>query len=96
MSSPVLKIGYVPEHFSYVACSSLLTFISSVTVDTSVRATSSPLLQLAAVDGGKTFTLVSCPAGTGQMIQRLTDGEIDVSMWVERASEWSSRAFLLG
>jgi hypothetical protein len=45
---------------------------------------SSPLLQLAKEDGGKTFVVVPCPAGTGQMIQRLTDDEIDVSMCVPR------------
>ncbi|KAL7417100.1 hypothetical protein BDY24DRAFT_376684 [Mrakia frigida] len=41
---------------------------------------SSPLLQLAAIDGGKTFTVVPCPAGTGEMIARLTANEIDVSI----------------
>jgi hypothetical protein len=49
----------------------------------SVRS-SSPLLQLAAIDGGKTFTVVPCPAGTGEMIARLTANEIDVSMYVYR------------
>lgn len=42
----------------------------------------SPLLQFAKQDEGKTFVVVPCPAGTGQMIQRLTDNEIDVSMYV--------------
>lgn len=38
----------------------------------------SPLLQLAAQDGGKTFTLVECPGGTGDMQVKLKNGEIDV------------------
>ncbi|KAJ3541287.1 hypothetical protein NM688_g6109 [Phlebia brevispora] len=41
---------------------------------------SSPLLQYAEVDGGKTFTLVECPSGTGQLISRLTNNEIDVAI----------------
>jgi len=41
---------------------------------------SSPLLQYAEVDSGKTFTLVECPSGTGQLIQRLTNDEIDVAI----------------
>ncbi|KAG6812971.1 hypothetical protein H0H92_015090 [Tricholoma furcatifolium] len=41
---------------------------------------SSPLLQFAAVDAGKTFTLVECPSGTGQLISRLTNDEIDVAI----------------
>ncbi|KAG6862536.1 hypothetical protein C0995_000084 [Termitomyces sp. Mi166 len=41
---------------------------------------SSPLLQFAAADGGKTFTLVECPSGTGQLISRLTNDEIDVAI----------------
>ncbi|KAF8656217.1 hypothetical protein AX16_002653 [Volvariella volvacea WC 439] len=41
---------------------------------------SSPLLQLAEVDQGKTFTLVECPGGTGQLISRLTNDEIDVAI----------------
>lgn len=41
---------------------------------------SSPLLQFAEVDGGKTFTLVECPSGTGQLISRLTNDEIDVAI----------------
>ncbi|EMD34031.1 hypothetical protein CERSUDRAFT_141460 [Gelatoporia subvermispora B] len=41
---------------------------------------SSPLLQYAEADGGKTFTLVECPSGTGQLIQRLTNDEIDVAL----------------
>ncbi|KAJ3529879.1 hypothetical protein NMY22_g8819 [Coprinellus aureogranulatus] len=41
---------------------------------------SSPLLQLAEQDGGKTFTLVECPSGTGQIISRLTNNEIDVAI----------------
>ncbi|KAF9644889.1 periplasmic binding protein-like II [Thelephora ganbajun] len=39
---------------------------------------SSPLLQFAEEDQGKTFTLVECPSGTGQLISRLTNDEIDV------------------
>jgi hypothetical protein len=42
----------------------------------------SPLLQYAAADGGKTFVLVECPSGTGQIIGRLEKDEIDVAMWV--------------
>lgn len=41
---------------------------------------SSPLLQFAAVDEGKTFTLVECPSGTGQLISRLTNDEIDIAI----------------
>jgi len=41
---------------------------------------SSPLLQFAEVDGGKTFILVECPSGTGQLISRLTNDEIDVAI----------------
>ncbi|KAH9940960.1 periplasmic binding protein-like II [Amylocystis lapponica] len=41
---------------------------------------SSPLLQFAEQDGGKTFTLVECPSGTGQLIGRLTNDEIDVAI----------------
>jgi len=41
---------------------------------------SSPLLQLAVEDAGKTFTLVECPSGTGQIISRLVDDEIDVAI----------------
>jgi len=38
------------------------------------------LLQYAEADGGKTFTLVECPSGTGQVITRLTNDEIDVAV----------------
>jgi len=41
---------------------------------------SSPLLQFAAEDNGKTITLVECPSGTGQLISRLTKDEIDVAI----------------
>ncbi|KAH8092656.1 periplasmic binding protein-like II [Cristinia sonorae] len=41
---------------------------------------SSPLLQFADEDSGKTFTLVECPSGTGQLISRLTNDEIDVAI----------------
>ncbi|KAF7970081.1 hypothetical protein HWV62_25064 [Athelia sp. TMB] len=41
---------------------------------------SSPLLQYAAKDAGETFTLVECPSGTGQLISRLTNDEIDVAI----------------
>ncbi|RDX57243.1 periplasmic binding protein-like II [Lentinus brumalis] len=41
---------------------------------------SSPLLQFAEADGGKTFTLVECPSGTGQLIGRLENDEIDVAI----------------
>ncbi|KAH9945145.1 periplasmic binding protein-like II [Epithele typhae] len=41
---------------------------------------SSPLLQFAEADGGKTFTLVECPSGTGQLIGRLEKDEIDVAI----------------
>ncbi|KAI0734324.1 periplasmic binding protein-like II [Fomitopsis betulina] len=41
---------------------------------------SSPLLQYVEADGGKTFTLVECPSGTGQVISRLTNDEIDVAI----------------
>lgn len=56
---------------------------------------SSPLLQYEAVDEGKTFVLVECPSsvhfpqsnssllvsgGSGQLISRLTNNEIDIAM----------------
>ncbi|KAF9267884.1 periplasmic binding protein-like II [Marasmius fiardii PR-910] len=41
---------------------------------------SSPLLQFADDDQGKTFSLVECPSGTGQLISRLTNDEIDVAI----------------
>ncbi|KAF8896300.1 periplasmic binding protein-like II [Infundibulicybe gibba] len=41
---------------------------------------SSPLLQFAAADKGETFTLVECPSGTGQLISRLTNDEIDIAI----------------
>ncbi|KAH9994805.1 periplasmic binding protein-like II [Russula vinacea] len=41
---------------------------------------SSPLLQYAAHDGNKTFTLVECPGGTGQLTSRLANDEIDVAI----------------
>uniref|UniRef100_A0A8H7Y3M7 Uncharacterized protein n=1 Tax=Psilocybe cubensis TaxID=181762 RepID=A0A8H7Y3M7_PSICU len=41
---------------------------------------SSPLLQFAEQDAGKTFTLVECPSGTGQLISRLTNDEIDIAI----------------
>ncbi|KAF7763532.1 hypothetical protein Agabi119p4_8069 [Agaricus bisporus var. burnettii] len=40
----------------------------------------SPLLQFAEEDAEKTFTLVECPSGTGQLISRLTNDEIDVAI----------------
>ncbi|OSX57786.1 hypothetical protein POSPLADRAFT_1076248 [Postia placenta MAD-698-R-SB12] len=41
---------------------------------------SSPLLQYAEIDAGKSFVLVECPSGTGQLISRLTNDEIDVAV----------------
>ncbi|KAF9052477.1 periplasmic binding protein-like II [Hymenopellis radicata] len=41
---------------------------------------SSPLLQFSEDDQDKTFTLVECPSGTGQLISRLTKDEIDVAI----------------
>jgi len=38
----------------------------------------SPLLQFASVDQGKTFTLVECPGGTGQLIAAMNDDKADV------------------
>ncbi|KXN91621.1 hypothetical protein AN958_12473 [Leucoagaricus sp. SymC.cos] len=40
----------------------------------------SPLLQFEEKDAGKTFKLVECPSGTGQLISRLTNDEIDVAI----------------
>ncbi|KAF8340517.1 periplasmic binding protein-like II [Cantharellus anzutake] len=40
----------------------------------------SPLLQFAEEDRGRTFTLVECPSGTGQVISRLTNNEVDVAI----------------
>jgi len=37
-------------------------------------------LQYAEDDAGKTFTLVECPSGTGQIIARLKNDEIDVAI----------------
>ncbi|TFK40169.1 hypothetical protein BDQ12DRAFT_648506 [Crucibulum laeve] len=41
---------------------------------------SSPLLQFAEADGGKTVVLVECPSGTGQLISRLANDEIDIAI----------------
>ncbi|KAJ7170838.1 periplasmic binding protein-like II [Mycena crocata] len=41
---------------------------------------STPLLQFQDSDNNKTFTLVECPSGTGQLISRLTKDEIDVAI----------------
>ncbi|KAJ7761903.1 periplasmic binding protein-like II [Mycena maculata] len=41
---------------------------------------STPLLQFQDADQDKTFTLVECPSGTGQLISRLTKDEIDVAI----------------
>ncbi|KAG8932288.1 hypothetical protein FRC02_001359 [Tulasnella sp. 418] len=37
-----------------------------------------PLLQYAENDGGKSFTLVECPGGTGQLIAALANDEVDL------------------
>ncbi|KAJ8587779.1 hypothetical protein M405DRAFT_694343, partial [Rhizopogon salebrosus TDB-379] len=42
----------------------------------------SPLLQFEAEDKDSTFTLIECPSGTGQLISRLTNDEIDIAMYV--------------
>ncbi|KAF8589809.1 periplasmic binding protein-like II [Ramaria rubella] len=41
---------------------------------------SSPLLQFAAKDDGKTFVLVEHPGGTGSLISALTNNEVDVAI----------------
>ncbi|KAF7327648.1 hypothetical protein MKEN_00344200 [Mycena kentingensis (nom. inval.)] len=41
---------------------------------------STPLLQFQDADKGKTFTLVECPSGTGQLIKRLENDEIDIAI----------------
>jgi len=41
---------------------------------------STPLLQYHDADQNQTFTLVECPGGTGQLISRLTQDEIDVAI----------------
>lgn len=41
---------------------------------------SSPLLQYAEQDKDQTFTLVECPSGTGQLISRLSNDEIDIAI----------------
>ncbi|KAI0342792.1 periplasmic binding protein-like II, partial [Trametopsis cervina] len=41
---------------------------------------SSPLLQYAEEDKGQTFILVECPSGTGQLIGRLQDNQIDIAI----------------
>ncbi|KAG8890838.1 hypothetical protein FRB98_004883 [Tulasnella sp. 332] len=38
----------------------------------------SPLLQYQDADAGKSFNLVGCPGGTGQLIKALTDDQVDV------------------
>ena len=43
---------------------------------------SSPILQYAEADQGKTFTLVECPGGTGQLIKAMEDDQADVVMQV--------------
>ncbi|KAH7908338.1 periplasmic binding protein-like II [Hygrophoropsis aurantiaca] len=40
----------------------------------------SPLLQFNEIDQGSTFTLVECPSGTGQLISKLTNDEIDIAI----------------
>jgi len=40
----------------------------------------SPLLQFADKDQGKTFDLIECPSGTGQVITRFNNGEIDIAI----------------
>lgn len=37
-----------------------------------------PLLQLAEEDAGRTFELVECPGGTGEMQVKMREGEIDI------------------
>ncbi|THH05863.1 hypothetical protein EW145_g4490 [Phellinidium pouzarii] len=62
-------------------CSSNIEVDAHANVMFSVREHfSSPLLQFADADGGQTFTLVECPSGTGQLIARLADDEIDVAI----------------
>ncbi|KAF9468015.1 hypothetical protein BDZ94DRAFT_1287324 [Collybia nuda] len=41
---------------------------------------SSPLLQFAEIDAGRTIVLVECPSGTGQLISRLTNDDIDIAI----------------
>ncbi|KAF8206285.1 hypothetical protein K438DRAFT_2088772 [Mycena galopus ATCC 62051] len=41
---------------------------------------STPLLQFQDADQDKTFSLIECPSGTGQLISRLTKDEIDVAI----------------
>ncbi|KZW02843.1 periplasmic binding protein-like II [Exidia glandulosa HHB12029] len=41
---------------------------------------SSPLLQFADDDKGKTFTLTECPGGTGQLTAAISNDEIDVAI----------------
>jgi hypothetical protein len=40
----------------------------------------SPLLQFAAADEGRSFQLVECPGGTGQIIKAFKDDEIDIGI----------------
>lgn len=42
----------------------------------------SPLLQFDEEDQGKTFNLVECPGGTGQLIKALQDDQVDVVVCV--------------
>ncbi|KAG8978232.1 hypothetical protein FRB90_008545, partial [Tulasnella sp. 427] len=55
----------------------------------------SPLLQYAEEDGGKTFTLVSCPGGTGQIIRALEDNEVDVVMYINSMVDKAHQLTLL-
>ncbi|KAJ7067058.1 periplasmic binding protein-like II [Mycena amicta] len=41
---------------------------------------STPLLQLHDADQNETFSLVECPSGTGQLITRLNNDEIDIAI----------------
>jgi hypothetical protein len=74
----VLRIGYVREHFS----SPLLQVSGSSYASSGQYEWELTIcFKFAEADGGKTFTLVECPGGTGQLIGRLTNDEIDIAMY---------------
>jgi hypothetical protein len=61
--------------------SSVISPISQVLRRHTVREHfASPLLQLATADDGRSFQLIECPGGTGQIIKAFKDDEIDIGI----------------
>ncbi|THH12292.1 hypothetical protein EW146_g7754 [Bondarzewia mesenterica] len=67
------------EDASDVGAQNILHYLA-ITKIPSVQACQSESDTYAEADQGNTFTLVECPSGTGQLIARLTDDEIDVAI----------------